>query len=109
MPLAPDLARVCARTVSMVTAAMPVTTPRSWRAGGLAGERGQGGGDFGEAGSDVGRRGAGLAAAIGVAGVPGLGVRGGSRTPKPVKFPRIGEPHHWNTRAVGCRPDNNRY
>ena len=36
---------------------------------GLAGQRGQGGGDFGEAGADVGRGGAGLAAAVGVPGV----------------------------------------
>jgi hypothetical protein len=36
---------------------------------GLAGQRGQRSGDFGEAGTDVGRDGAGLAAAVGVAGV----------------------------------------
>ena len=36
---------------------------------GLAGQRGQRGRDFGEAGADVGRGGAGLAAAVGVAGV----------------------------------------
>jgi len=36
---------------------------------GLAGQRGQGGGDFSEAGADVGRGGAGLAAAVGVPGV----------------------------------------
>jgi hypothetical protein len=36
---------------------------------GLAGQRGQRGGDFNEAGAHVGRSGAGLAAAVGVAGV----------------------------------------
>jgi hypothetical protein len=42
---------------------------------GLAGQRGQRGGNLGQAGADVGRRGAGLAAAVGVAGVgPGDGV-----------------------------------
>jgi hypothetical protein len=35
----------------------------------LAGQRGQGGGNFGEAGVHIGSGGAGLAAAVGVAGV----------------------------------------
>ena len=55
--------------LSMVLAAMPVTTLPPWRAGGLTGQRGQRGGDLRQAGLHVGRGGSDLAAAVGVAGV----------------------------------------
>src|SRR5438105_15229386 len=58
-----------AGNASMATAAMPFTTLPSWRAGEARWSARLARRPLREAGADVGRRGAGLAAAVGVAGV----------------------------------------